>query len=85
MSKVSIGILFTAIALVIVATYFEVAFVAGGSGVVIVVALCYSYVVARREMALMSVALEQAEEERAEKAKSTPVPTEVRERRAQFV
>ena len=85
MSKVSIGILFAAIALIIVATYLEVAFVAGGSGVVLVVALCYSFVVARREMALMSLALEQAEEERAEKAKPTAMPSEVRETRAQFV
>ena len=85
MSKVSIGILFAAIALIIVATYLEVAFVAGGSGVVLVVALCYSFVVARREMALMSLALEQAEEERAEKAKPTAMPSEVRKTRAQFV
>ena len=49
MSKVSIGILFAAIALIALAMLFDVLFVAGGSGVVLVVALVYSYVVARRE------------------------------------
>lgn len=49
MSKVSIGILFAAIALIAFAMLFDVMFVAGGSGVVLVVALAYSYVVAKRE------------------------------------
>ncbi|MEM7700452.1 MAG: hypothetical protein AAF251_00800 [Pseudomonadota bacterium] len=49
MSKVSIGILFAAIALIAFAMLFDVMFVAGGSGVVLVVGLAYSYVVAKRE------------------------------------
>lgn len=49
MSKVTLGILCAAVALIVLATLFNVMFVAGGSGIVIVVALAYSYVVARRE------------------------------------
>ncbi|MEL7317461.1 MAG: hypothetical protein AAFN04_02345 [Pseudomonadota bacterium] len=49
MSKVTLGILFCAIALIALAMLFDVLFVAGGSGVVLVVALAYSYVVAKRE------------------------------------
>lgn len=58
MSKVSIGILFAAIALIILAVAFNVTFVAGGSGVVLVVSLAYSYVVAKREVKLLSYAME---------------------------
>lgn len=49
MSKLVLGILYAAVALIIVATYFNALFVAGGSGAVFVVALVYSYVVAHRE------------------------------------
>ena len=49
MSKVTLGILCVAIGLIIVAAYFNVLFIAGGSSVVLVVALVYSYVVAKRE------------------------------------
>ncbi|MEM7688262.1 MAG: hypothetical protein AAF291_04505 [Pseudomonadota bacterium] len=49
MSKTVLGVLCAAIALILVSTYFNVLFVAQGSGVVLVVALVYSYVVARRE------------------------------------
>jgi len=49
MSKVTVWILFVAIGLILVAAYFKVLFVAGGSAIVLVVALAYSYVVAKRE------------------------------------
>jgi len=49
MSKVTVGILFVAIGLILLATYFKVLFVAGGSAIVLVVALAYSYVVAKRD------------------------------------
>ena len=52
MSKVTLGILFAAIGLAIVATYFELAVVSGGSGVVLVVGLIYAFVVTKREIAL---------------------------------
>lgn len=58
MSKVSIGILLAAIALIIVAMFFNASFVAGGSGVVLVVGLVYSYVVAKREVQLLSYAMD---------------------------
>lgn len=49
MSNITIGILFSAAALIVLATLFNVLFVASGSGVVIMVALAYSYVVSKRE------------------------------------
>ena len=54
MSKVTLGILFAAIGLAIVATYFELSVVSGGSGVVLVVGLIYAFVVTKREIALPS-------------------------------
>ena len=48
-SKLSVGILVAALALIIAAVYFSVPAVAGGGGVVLAVGLIYSYVVARRE------------------------------------
>ena len=51
MSKISIAILFAAIGLITLGTYFDVPYVAGGSGLLLVVGLCYAYVVAKREMA----------------------------------
>ena len=50
MSKISIAILFAAIGLITLGTYFDVPYVAGGSGFILVVGLCYAYVVAKREM-----------------------------------
>lgn len=61
MSKVTIGILLAAVVLIVVAVFFEVSFVAGGSGVVLVVALGYSYVVAKREVELLSYAINERE------------------------
>ena len=50
MSKISIAILFAAIGLITLGTYFDVPYVASGSGLILVVGLCYAYVVAKREM-----------------------------------
>lgn len=50
MSKTIQGILFAAILLLLVATIFNSAFVAGGSGIVLLVGLAYSYVVTKRDM-----------------------------------
>lgn len=44
------GILIGAVALIVLATFFNSAFVVGGSGVVLLVALGYSYVVRKREI-----------------------------------
>lgn len=64
MSKVSLGILMAATALIVLAVYFEVSFIAGSTGVVLVVALGYSFVVARREASLMMHAIEVRDAER---------------------
>ena len=78
MSKVSVGILFAAVGLITLGTYFNVPFVAGGSGVVLVVGLCYSYVVAKREMERVSEVLREEKEERNNAAaKTAPVPEQV--------
>ncbi|WP_299191490.1 hypothetical protein [uncultured Erythrobacter sp.] len=57
MSKVTLAILFAAIVLIIVATYFDIAYLGGGPGVLLVAGLAYSYVVAKRQAALMTYVL----------------------------
>ena len=50
MSKTILGILASAVALIVAATWFGASFIAGGGGVVLVVALIYSYVVTKRDV-----------------------------------
>lgn len=63
MSNISIGILFAAIGLIIVAVALDVWFVANGSGVVLVAGLVYAYIVAKREAALISYAVHEQEDD----------------------
>lgn len=49
MSKLTQTILLAAVLLIVVAVMFNSAFVVGGSGVVLLVAVGYAYVVSRRE------------------------------------
>jgi len=49
MSKTIQGTLIAAVLLILVATLFNSAFVAGGSGLVLLVGLIYAYVVSKRE------------------------------------
>ena len=49
MTKVTTGILIAAVALIVLAVIFEVSFVAGGGGVVLLAGLAYAYVVSKRE------------------------------------
>ncbi|MDY7097780.1 MAG: hypothetical protein SXU28_06550 [Pseudomonadota bacterium] len=68
MSKISVAILCIVIAGILIAMLMEVPYVTGGPGALVVIALVYSFVVARREAGLMAYALEQQrEEERREK------------------
>ena len=64
MSKVSLGILMAAALLIVLAQYFNLPFVSGGSGVVFLVALGYAYVVAKREAQLLMTAIRVQEENR---------------------
>ncbi len=64
MSKISLTILMVAAALVVAAQIFELPFVSGGSGVVLVVALGYAYVVAQREARLFLAAVREQEANR---------------------
>ena len=73
MSKISIAILFAAIGLITLGTYFDVPYVAGGSGLILVVGLCYAYVVAKREMARVADLIRE-EKQRLNIHSATPVP-----------
>lgn len=59
MSKISLTILFIVIGAIIVGMYLEVPYLTGGPGAFIVMALVYSFIVAKREAALLSMALDQ--------------------------
>jgi hypothetical protein len=61
MSKLTQTILFAAVLLIVVAVMFNSAFVVGGSGVVLLVAVGYAYVVSRREAERGEVAEAQAD------------------------
>ncbi|WP_209347772.1 hypothetical protein [Pontixanthobacter sp. CEM42] len=50
MSKTIQGTLVAAVLLIVIATLFNSTFVAGGSGVVLIVGLAYAYVVSKREV-----------------------------------
>lgn len=63
MSKLSLGILVGAAALIVLGVIFEVPFVQGGSGVILLVGLGYSYVVAKREVELLSYAVKNLDED----------------------
>lgn len=73
MSKIAIGLLFTAITLILFATYYDVAYMGRGGGFMLIIGLCYSYVVASRQAALLLLSREEQEAER-RKAWSKPAP-----------
>ena len=77
MSKVTLGILLTAIALVVLGTLAELPTFSGGSGVLIVASLVYAFHVAKREVLLLTRSMEIRDDERAAKAAPPPrVPKE---------
>jgi len=63
MSRLTILLLLTAMGLVTIATYYELPFAAGGSGVLFAVALGYAFVVAKRDTKLLTYALQENEYE----------------------
>lgn len=58
LSKTNIALLFVAIALILLAMIFEVSFATGVSGACLIAGLVYAYIVARREVELLSFASE---------------------------
>lgn len=75
MSRTSVAILFATIALIVAATYLEVPYFGDGVGVLLVTGLCYAFVVAKREMALMTYVLSEDQiVEEPERKKPAPVP-----------
>lgn len=77
MSKISIAILFAAIGLITLGTYFQVPSGTSGGGLILVVALCYSFVVAKREMERLSHKLREESVERNAPAGPARMPKEV--------
>ena len=91
MSKITLSVLCIVIAGIITGMYLEVPQLSGGVGAFIVLALVYSFVVAKREAALMALALqepvadelEDGDEEQAsnvivpewQRSDASPVPT----------
>lgn len=57
MSKTTVAILFAAIGLIITATYLELPYFGGGAGVLLVAALSYAFLIAKRELALVTYVL----------------------------
>ena len=75
MSRLSLAILAFALVAIPIAVYFEVSLVAGVSGLLFLVALGYSYVVAKREVELLRYAKEYRPPEQPQKqAKPARVP-----------
>lgn len=72
MSRINIGILLAAVSLIILGVLFDIAIFRNGSGVIFVVGLVYAYVVAKREAALMSHALDQQAAEQESKQSGPP-------------
>ena len=61
MPRTTIAFLFITIALIIVSVLLDVPFLRGGSGMIFVAALVYSYIVAKREIELLSYAVKNAD------------------------
>ncbi|MEO0871976.1 MAG: hypothetical protein AAFY19_08480 [Pseudomonadota bacterium] len=66
MSKITLTILCIVIAGIITGMYLEVPQLSGGVGAFIVLALVYSFVVAKREVALLALALREPSEDEPE-------------------
>ena len=63
MSKVSLGTLLAAVALVVLAVILDVPFMRSGSGVILLGGLIYAYTVAKREVELLAYAVNRMDEE----------------------
>jgi uncharacterized membrane protein len=85
-SRINLGILLAAISLIILGVFLDIAIFRNGSGVIFVVGLVYAYVVAKREAALMSHALDQRAAEQESKQSGPPAqPTGMSEPRTHLV
>ncbi|MEM7780162.1 MAG: hypothetical protein AAF697_07225 [Pseudomonadota bacterium] len=80
MSKISIAILFAAIGLVTLGSYLNVPFATGVSGLILVVALIYSFIVAKREMERVAATIQEQERARVQQPKKpAPMPKQAAE------
>ena len=64
MTRLSVATLLASVAMIVAAAWFELSFATGASGVLLIVGLSYSYVVATREAKLLSYAMEERDAER---------------------
>ena len=76
MSKVTLAILMVAAALIVAAVYFEISWITGGTAMLLLVALGYAYVVARRETQLLFAALRERDENRFRDSRAPQEPAE---------
>ncbi|MEM6857292.1 MAG: hypothetical protein AAF559_05425 [Pseudomonadota bacterium] len=72
MSKITLTILCIVIAGIITGMYLEVPQLSGGVGAFIVLALVYSFVVAKREVALLALALQEPSDDEPEDEEEEP-------------
>ena len=63
MSKLSLGLLVTAVAAIVLAVILDLPFMRSGSGVILLVGIGYAYVVAKREVELLAYAVNHMDEE----------------------
>lgn len=64
MSKVTLALLMAAVAMIVAAVFFDVSWISSGSGILLMVALGYAYVVTKRETELLFAALKDRDENR---------------------
>lgn len=76
MSKITLSVLFIVIGAIIVGMYMEVEYLTGGPGAFIVMALVYSFIVAKREAGLMSYALDNRDEPSETRFREDPIVPE---------
>lgn len=76
MSKVTLAILMAAAALIVAAVFFEVSWISSGSGILLLVALGYAYVVAKREAELLFAAIKHRDENRFRDTRAAREPAE---------
>ena len=76
MSKVTLALLMAAAALIVAGVFFEISWISSGSGVLLLVALGYAYVVTRRETELLIAALRDREQNRFRDSRAPHYPAQ---------
>lgn len=85
MPKITLAVMVAVVAYIIVATWMGLSFMAGGSGVLFIIGIGYSYVVAQRERALISEALHEKDYPGYDAGGPAAMPREQREMKARAI